>query len=452
MSETIITPRPISWFPEHSPENRRIELELLDNIRRGYELAGFTNIETPAVERTEVLISKGADDKEIYTLWRLNAEDWEKDDRLALHFDLTVPMARYVAQRYNDLTFPFRRYQIQKVWRWERAQWGRYREFYQADIDIVGDGKLPLSADVEVLTTIDNVLSWLNIWDYTIRLNNRKIIVGFIQSLGIQDDQMVSQVTRIIDKMPKVWELEVRKLLWNLGIEGEVNDDIVAFCLMASQWNESVLEYLSKINFPEVQAGVAELQEVYNQAKMLWMDEKRITLDPSIARWLWYYTGTIYETFLKGHEWLGSICSGGRYDNLASYFTDKKLPWVWVSIGVSRLLTRLLEQEKLNTKIQSPSKVLVTRLQERYAETYLRILWELRKSGIPSELYLGDGVKIGKQLGYANKKWIPYAIVAGEDEISQNKVQLKHMYTGDREQVSIDQVMDRVKVLLSQEK
>lgn len=446
----IITPRTISGFPEHSPENRRIELELLDKIRQWYELAGFTNIETPAVERTEVLTSKGAEDKEIYTLSRLQAEQWEKDDKLALHFDLTVPMARYVAQRYNELTFPFRRYQIQKVWRWERPQGGRYREFYQADIDIVWDGNLPLSADVEVLTTIDNVLSWLNIWDYTIRLNNRKIIIGFIKSLGIQDERKVSQVTRIIDKMTKIWELEVRNLLWNLDIHEDVCNKIIEFCRITHTWNEWTLEYLKQLNSPDIENWVSELEEVYSQAKMLWMDMKKVAIDPSIARWLGYYTGTIYETFLSGHEGLWSICSGWRYDNLASYFTDKKLPWVGVSIWVSRLFTRLLEIEKLNTKIQSPSKVLVTRLQEKYLSEYLHILWELRKSWIPSELYLDGTVKIGKQIGYANRKWIPYAIVAGESEIEQNEVQLKHMYTGDKEQVSIKQISQRVKELLAQ--
>lgn len=446
----IITPQSISGFPEHLPEVRMVEQKLLDIIRKNYELAGFVNIETPAVERTEVLVSKWANDKEIYTVWRLHAEDEKKEDKLALHFDLTVPMARYVAQHYSDLTFPFRRYQIQKVWRGERAQGWRYREFYQADIDIIGDGDLPISADVEVLTTINNTLSDLDIGQYTIRVNNRKVIVGFVKSLWIEDDDEIMEVIKIIDKIQKIWELEVGKLLSKMGISEWNIDKVTEFCNVSKQGGEKVLEYLRWIDHEEVQNGLSELETVYRQALLLGMDPKHIMLDPSIARGLGYYTGTIYETFLDGHEWLGSICSGGRYDNLASYFTEKKLPWVGVSIGVSRLLSRLVQMEKFNTNIQTPSQVLVTRLQSEYEAVYLQILGDLRKTGIPSEIYLGENVKIGKQLGYANKKWIPYAIVAGGDEISTGEVQLKHMNTGDKEQVVIENISGRIKELLAQ--
>ncbi len=447
---TLITPTPISGFPEHLPEIRMIEQKLLDTIRRNYELAWFASIETPAVERTEVLTSKWADDKEIYSVGRLLEEDGNKEDKLALHFDLTVPMARYVAQKYNDLTFPFRRYAIQKVWRGERAQGWRYKEFYQADIDIIGDETLPISADVEILTTINNVLSDLDIGKYTIHINNRKIIIGFVKSLWV-DESLVWEVIRIIDKMPKIGELEVRKSLWKkLELSPEIIDRAIEFCQIAQKGNTAVLIYLDSINHPEVQDGLTELKKVYEQATSLGMSDETIMLDPSIARWLGYYTGTIYETLLDGHEWLGSICSGGRYDNLASYFTERKLPGVGVSIGVSRLLSRLIQTGKYNTNRQTPSEVLVTKLQSNYESQYLSILGELRKAGIPSEIYLDGSVKIGKQLGYANKKWIPYAIIAGEDEFSKWEVQLKHMYTGDKEQVSISNIANRVKELLAQ--
>lgn len=448
----IITPQSISGFPEHLPETRIVEQKLLDTIRKNYELAGFANIETPAVERTEVLASKWADDKEIYTIWRLHAEEGAQEDKLALHFDLTVPMARYVAQHYNDLTFPFRRYQIQKVWRGERAQSGRYREFYQADIDIIGDEKLPLSADTEVLTTINNVLSDLNIGEYTIRVNNRKVIIGFVKSLWIDDDKKIADVINVIDKMPKIGEQEVRKSLANLELDNKWIERVIEFC-NASKWgSEAVLQYLKSIQNEELQIWLSELEAVYKTWVTLGIDPEKLVLDPAIARWLGYYTGMICETFLNGYERLGSICSWGRYDNLASHFTDKKLPGVGVSIGVSRLLSRLLQMERFNTGAQTPSKVLVTRLQEEYEDTYLWLVRDLRQWGIPSEVYLDGSVKIGKQLGYANKKGIPYAIVAWDDEISQWEVQLKHMYTGDREQVAIENIVSRVKELLSQEK
>lgn len=442
----IITPTPISGFPEHLPEIRMIEQKLLDTIRSNYELAGFSSIETSAVERIEVLTSKWADDREIYTVGRLH-EEWGKEAELWLHFDLTVPMARYVAQNYEQLTFPFRRYQIQKVWRGERAQSGRYREFYQADIDIIGDEALSIGADVEILTTIDNVLSDLNIGSYQIHLNNKKIIQWFIESLGIEDQQKIWMITRIMDKVTKVWENETRKSLES-HLSSDRIESVIQFCKITKEGNEAVLDFLTSIDHPLVAEWLSELRQVYSQSQQLGMDRNKIILDPGIARGLGYYTGTIYETFLVGHEWLGSICSGGRYENLASYFTEKKLPGVWVSIGVSRLLSRLLTLEKFNINTQTPSKVLVTRLQEEYSATYLKILWELRKANIPSEFYLQEGEKIGKQLGYANKKWIPYTIIAGEDELSKNEVQLKHMRTGDKEQISLSNIVNRIQSLL----
>lgn len=442
------TYQPISGFPEHLPEVRRVEQKLLDTIRRNYELAGFANIETPAVERTEVLTSKGADDKEIYTVGRLHDENEKAEDKLALHFDLTVPMARYVAQHYGQLTFPFRRYQIQKVWRGERAQSGRYREFYQADIDIIWDEKLPLSADTEVLTTINHVLSDLDIWKYTIRVNNRKIIIGFVQSLGIQDPKAIMNVITIIDKMPKIGEQEVRRLLDQIPLDSVSIDRAIEFCQVSMRGSEAVLAYLWAIDNDELQVGLKELQSVYRWALSLWVPEEKLVLDPAIARWLGYYTSTICETFLDGYERLGSICSGGRYDDLASYFTDKKLPGVGVSIGVSRLLSRLLQMERYNTGAQTPSQVLVTRLQDTYADIYAGIVRDLREAYVPTELYLDPEVKIGKQLGYAHKKWIPYAVVAGDEEIAQNQVQLKHMHTGDRENIPLDQIVDRVRQLI----
>ena len=448
MKTTIIPPAPLSGFPELLPEIRIVENKILDTIRKNYELAGFASIETSAVERIEVLTSKWADDREIFTVGRLSMDPNEQETKLGLRFDLTVPMARYVVQNYSKLTFPFRRYQIQKSYRWERAQAGRYREFYQADIDIIGDGKLPLSADVEILTTIDKVLQDLSIWAYKIRINNKKILEGFVRSLGEMNTEKQSSILRIIDKSMKVDEAELRNMLSEYLEEKGINE-VIQFVNISKSGNTSVLKYLENMSNPRIQEWLTELKTVYEQALSLGMSPETIVLDPAIARWLGYYTGTIYETFLVGNESLGSICSGGRYENLASYFTEKKLPWVGVSIGVSRLLSKLITMEKFDTKSQTPSRVLVTKLQKENGNIYLKILGDLRKAGIPSELFLEDDVSIGKQLSYADKKWIPYAIIIGEDELNREEVQLKNMTTGEKQQIPLSEIISALTAVLS---
>ena len=447
MKTTIIQPLPLSGFPELLPEVRIIENKLLDTIRKNYELAGFASIETSAVERLEILISKWADDREIFTVGRLSQDADEQNTKLGLRFDLTVPMARYVVQNYSQLTFPFRRYQIQKSYRWERAQAGRYREFYQADIDIIGDGELPLSADVEILTTIDNVLADLNIGEYTIRINNKKILSWFVDSLWCTTVDNRASIIRIIDKAPKITEEELIVLLTEFLDDRRIRL-VIQFVSVSQLGNNSVLKYLETIDNPLVQEWVGELKTVYEQSLLLGIDTNRIVLDPGIARWLGYYTGTIYETFLVGNESLWSICSGGRYDNLASYFTDRKLPGVGVSIGVSRLLSRLLSIQDIDTRSQTPSRVLVTKLDEKYSSVYLEVLRDLRQEGIPSELYLGEGVNIRKQLTYADKKGIPYAIIIWEDEMVRGEAQIKSLFTGQKEQIPLNLLTARILELL----
>lgn len=458
----IVTPGPISGFPEYLPEARMLEQKFIDTIRTSYERSGFVNIETPAVERVGTLVSKWADDKEIYTVGRLqadkdkskNSEYDDKDgweDKLALHFDLTVPTARYVARHYSNLVFPFRRHQIQKVWRGERAQGGRFKEFYQADIDIVGDGALSLDADADILTTLDRTLSDLNIGKYTFHVNNRKILVGFVKHIGVEDDN-VMMVIWVIDKVLKIGEQWVQKFLEDMGLSSDKITLILELCSLSNRGNQEVLQFLKSVNSKEVQAWVEELESVYKKAVMLGINPDNILFNPSIARWLEYYTGIIFETFLDGTESAWSICSWGRYDNLASHFTEKKLPGVGWSIGASRLFDRLLKNKRLVPSNQTPSKVLITRLQEKYEDMYLGLVRDLRQAGVQSEMYIDGSVKIGKQLGYANKKGIPYAIVAWDEEVSRWEVQLKHMYTGDREQVAIENIVSRVKELLSQEK
>lgn len=447
MKTTIIPPAPLSGFPELLPEIRIVENRLLDTIRKNYELAGFASIETSAVERLEILTSKWADDREIFTVWRLSQDADEQDAKLGLRFDLTVPMARYVVQNYDRLTFPFRRYQIQKSYRWERAQAGRYREFYQADIDIIGDGKLTLSADTEILTTIDNVLSDLDIGPYVIRINNKKILTWFVDSLPGATPENRAAIIRTIDKAPKISKEELVDMLAEYLEESAIRQ-VIEFVNISKMGNNAVLEYLGTLENDLVQEWLGELQTVYGQSILLGIDSDRIALDPGIARWLGYYTGTIYETFLVGNESLGSICSGGRYENLASYFTDRKLPGVGVSIGVSRLLSRLLTIQDMDTRSQTPSRVLVTKMDESNSATYLKLLRDLRKSGIPSELYLGDGVSIGKQLSYADRKWIPYAVIVWEDEMARGEAQIKSLFTGEKEQIPLESLVDRILELL----
>jgi len=398
-------------------------------------------------------------------------------------FDLTVPATRYAIEHFSDLVFPFRRYQIQKVYRGERPQDGKFNEFYQADIDIFGNDTIPISADVEILTTINYVLWDLDIGWYTIHLNNKRVWVWLLQNLGIDNNEKQNVILSIVDKSPKVWKditeqslfeaiapENSQKIIRELTIDGKVPKtqeildelrstkeivlqsairDILELTFSSGKNPEKIIESLRTIDNKTLQVWLQELDIVYSQALALWVPKERLIIDRATIRGLNYYTGTIYETFLDWEEWLGSICSGGRYDDLASLFSkNKRLPWVGVSIWVSRLLSRLLKKGKYTTVVKTPSKVLVTRLQKEYEIIYLWILGELRKAWIPSELYLESDAKLGKQIWYADKKWIPYAIIAGEDEISKGEVQLKHMYTWDKEQISIEHISKRVKELL----
>ena len=419
----VIAPQNISGFPEFLPEEQIVANRLMDIIRRNYERAGFTPIETPAVERLDILTSKGADDREIYGIHRINGSAEDAD--LGLHFDLTVPLARYTVEHFADLTFPFRRYQIQKAWRGERAQAGRAREFYQADIDIIGDGKLSIFADVEILGVIHGVLSDLDIGDYRMRINNRKILMGFLESLDIPS-KIQSGVARIIDKRMKISADDLSREL--AGILGRADVTRVLDYIAVSQTsNSEILTYLATFTHSTIVEGLSELQTVYQGALDLGVTESHLVLDPTIVRGLGYYTGTVYETFLVGHEGFGSICSGGRYENLASYFTTRTLPGVGVSIGVTRLLDYLFSSKKVTTDRKTPSELLITRHDDRYLSDYLALVREARAAGINTEIYLDGAVKFGKQIAYADRKGIPYVLVMGEDEQAKGIIQIKDM-------------------------
>ena len=395
--------RPISGFPEWLPEQRIVELRLLDAIRRQFELFGFAPIETRAVEPLDQLLAKGETDKEIYTLRRLQAEEGEPDSGLGLHFDLTVPLARYVAQHLNDLKFPFKRYQIQKAWRGERPQEGRYREFTQADIDVVGRGTLSLHFDAELPLIVHEVFAALpEIPPVTVRFNNRKLVEGFMRGLGVEE---VTPVMRALDKLDKRGPERVAEDLRELGAPadkllelGRMKGDVVAGVRGLGVRHELLDE------------GLEELAFVIEAVK-----GTRVVPDLSIVRGLDYYTGTVYEAVMEGHEGVGAICSGGRYDNLVEGGRDK-LPGNGVSIGVTRILGRLFGQGALTTGPSTPTLVLVTLASEEARPAAAQVARELRGRGVPTEVF-HEPVKFGKQISYADGKGIPYVWFPEEGEV-----------------------------------
>ncbi len=445
---TIITPQPISGFPEFLP-NEQLEFQRkMRLVQQHYESFGFVPIETPAVERTEVLTAKGGDDKEIYALRRLTAQDDAAKD-LALRFDLTVPFARYVAQHSSKLTFPFRRYQIQPVWRGERAQSGRYRQFYQCDIDVIDENELSLYHDAEMPAIIYQIFQDMKIGPFTIRLNNRKILQGFLRSLGLKSSDAIEGALRIIDRLEKVGRRQTEDDLAQMGLPAEAINNLIDFFQMNLPTDAMLAKMKSMAdgNNSLFSLGVKELEEVVNAARDLGVPDTHFRVDPSIARGLNYYTGTIYETTLNEHPGIGSICSGGRYDNLANHFIDKKLPGVGISIGLTRLIPRLLKAGVLEAVSAATAPVLVTRLDKSRQSDYLQIGTTFRKSGINAEVFLQDK-KLGAQLHYANRKGVSIAIIAGDEEFSKNNVIVKDLASGTQTTVSTAEMVDVVKNIL----
>ncbi|MCD8571501.1 MAG: histidine--tRNA ligase [Alphaproteobacteria bacterium] len=395
----IHKPSPISGFPEWLPEVRSVELKWLDHIRRVFESYGYCSLETPAVEELAVIAAKGEDvDKEIYVLERLQADpDDKKEARLALHFDQTVPMARYVAQHFSELVFPFKRYQMQKVWRGERPQKGRMREFYQCDIDVINVDNLPLHFDAEVAAVMYEILSGLDIGRVQLRISNRKILMGLIESLGLTDP---APVTRIIDKLEKIGAEQVSILLKDeCGLNDEAVEKILTLTALRS------VKGLSGEN-DTMREGIEELSFVMDQLKHL--PEGAAVADLSIVRGLDYYTGTVYETqLLDVPEFTGSVCSGGRYDDLAGSYINKHLPGVGISIGFSRLFDVMRQAGRLPAGRKCPTDILVALWDEDSRAEASATAHTLRANGWNVELYHAPQ-KIGKQFGYAEKKGIPY--------------------------------------------
>lgn len=396
----------LSGFPEWLPAERVVEQHVLDTLRRVFELHGFANIETRAVETRAQLLRKGEIDKEVYGLSRLAADpDEEKNDpnALALHFDLTVPFARYVVENAGHLAFPFRRYQMQKVWRGERPQDGRFREFTQADIDVVGDGSLPFSYDVELALTIADALSALPIGDFRLRVNNRKLAEGFYRGLGLEDPDAV---LRAIDKLEKIGAEKVAEILTTevgaTAAQAQAALDLAGICTADTSFVEQVRAL--GVEHELLETGLDELSQVIAAASR--RAPGNVVADLSIARGLDYYTGTVYETVLVGHESLGSICSGGRYESLASK-GKKTYPGVGLSIGVTRLVSRILAEELVTAARSVPSVVYVTLANDEAWHEAQDVAAALRERGIACEV-AASAEKFGKQIKYADRRGIPF--------------------------------------------
>jgi histidyl-tRNA synthetase len=429
----------LTGFPEWLPEQRLVEQRVLDEVRRRFELFGFAPLETRAVEPLDVLLKKGATDKEIYVLKRLHAEEGEESD-LGLHFDLTVPFARFVAQNRGQLAFPFKRYQIQKVWRGERPQAGRYREFYQADIDVIGEGELPVHFDAEMALLLHEVVSALPIPKIQLRINNRKVLEGFYRALGLGN---IGDVLRSVDKLDKIGEPGVKKaLMEENGLSAVQADKCLAIARIKGQGKDVLAQVRALGETHELlEQGLTELGFVMEALEGL--PEGAAIADLHIARGLDYYTGTVYEgVFLERPE-LGAVCSGGRYDNLAS--DDKhKLPGVGVSLGISRILGFMFSKNALKASRPSPTVVLVALSSEEDRPRAYQLANQLRARGIATEVFYAAH-KFGKQIRYAEKKGIPFVLFSGEEGL-----QMKDIRSGSQEAVDIASWMPKAEDLTVQ--
>ncbi len=432
-----IEPRTLPGFMELLPKEQILFNKMKEKIQKSYEKFGFLPIDTPIIEMSDVLLAKagGETEKQIYRFQK-------GDNDLALRFDLTVPLAKYVTEYYNDLSFPFRRYQIGKVYRGERPQKGRFREFYQCDIDIIGDGELSIINDAEMPAVIYNTIKDLGFEDFTICINNRKLLSGLFKELDLEDKSV--DIMRIIDKIEKIGKENVIECLKDLELSENQINDIINF-IEISGTTEEKIDSLEKLNYTNeiFNEGLEELKQVVKYVKVFGVPDSNFKVDLTIARGLDYYTGTVYETFLNEYRELGSVCSGGRYDNLAEYYTDKKLPGVGISIGLTRLFYKLNELNALKEEQNSIAKVLVVSMLEDNSKA-LEVATALRSQNINAEVYL-ENKKIKAKFKYADRLAIPYVIVIGEDEIANNTVTLKNMQTGEQETLKIEEVIKNIK-------
>ncbi len=416
-----VTPRTLSGFMELLPPPQQQMEKMMDILRKTYALYGFTPLDTPVIESSEVLLAKagGETEKQIYRFTKGDAD-------LSLRFDLTVPLAKYVALHYNDLSFPFRRYQIGKVYRGERAQRGRFREFYQADIDIIGDGKLDIMSEAEIPAIISETFTRLGLRRFQIRVNNRKILNGFYACLGLTDK--AQDIMRTVDKLDKIGPEKVKTLLTeDCGLTEQQAGEILGFMAISGS-NEAVLAALESYRGRNAvfDQGLEELTTVVKYLAAFGVPAEKFAVDLTIARGLDYYTGTVYETTMLDHPEIGSICSGGRYDNLAEYYTDKILPGVGISIGLTRLFYVLSEQGMLNPEMDTaPADVLILPMTEDLTPA-VSFAAGLRQAGIRTQLYT-EQKKFKAKMSYADKLNIPFVVFLGEDEIRAGAATVKNL-------------------------
>ncbi|MBQ6831721.1 MAG: histidine--tRNA ligase [Oscillospiraceae bacterium] len=421
-----IKPRTLSGFMELLPEKQARLERMMSVLRDTYSLYGFAPLDTPAIEDAQILLAKGGGEteKQIYRFQK-------GDSDLALRFDLTVPLAKYVALHYNELAFPFRRYQISKVYRGERAQRGRFREFYQADIDIIGDGKLDVLNEAEIPAIIYRVFRGFGLKRFQIRVNNRKILSGFYAMLGLTEQS--GDIMRTVDKLEKIGPEKVRNILCtDCGLSDEQAQEILSFIAITGS-NEQVLQALQGYAGRNelFDQGLQELRQVTDNLAAFGVPEENFAVDLTIARGLDYYTGTVYETTLLDHPQIGSVCSGGRYDNLAGYYIDKELPGVGISIGLTRLFYVLDEQGLLNPALPAaPADALVLPMTEDPAPA-IALAEQLRQAGVRVQLY-AEKKKFKQKMSYADKLKVPYAVLLGEDEIAAGQCSVKNMVTGEQ--------------------
>ena len=429
----IVEPRTLSGFMELLPKDQVIFEKIKSEMEKVYQKYGFFPLDTPVLEDSRILLAKagGETEKQIY---RFNKGDTD----LTMRFDLTVPLAKYVAKNYSELTFPFRRYQIGKVYRGERAQKGRFREFYQADIDIVGDGSLSIVNDAEIPSIIYNLFKNLGIEDFVIRINNRKVLNGLFDNFGVKESAV--DILRIIDKIDKIGRDNVAKELVELNVPETTVNEMLDILTFDGSNEEKVARLKSFAGCNEVfDAGLEELTTVIGYIAGFGVPSDYYKIDLSIARGLDYYTGTVYETFIKNHPEYGSVCSGDRYDNLAVYYTKKSLPGVGISIGLTRLFYVLCENDFLNRAHESQLEALVIPMTEdmNYA---VKTATELRRAGINTQIYLEEG-KFKKKLTYGSRLTIPFCVILGSDEIEAGHVTIKNMSTGDQKTTDLQEAV-----------
>ena len=431
-----VRPKTLPGFMELLPNEQILFNKMKETIQKTYEQYGFFPLDTPIIEDANVLLAKagGETEKQIYRF-----EKGEND--LALRFDLTVPLAKYVTQYYDKLSFPFKRYQIGKVYRGEKPQRGRYREFYQCDVDIIGDGKLSILNDAEIPSIIYNTFKNLGFDDFTICINNRKILNGLFASLDLKNNS--ADILRVIDKIDKIGYEKVEKELI-LNLDTQKVETIMKFITIDGN-NEEKIQALENLGIENevFKEGLNDLKQVLKYIEIFGVPKDNVKLDLTIARGLDYYTGTVYETFLNKYRNLGSICSGGRYDNLAEYYTDKKMPGVGISIGLSRLFFQLTDNKIISADNQTISDVLIISMTDSY-DKCAEIAKKMRDSKLNVQINIEEQ-KIGKKFKYADNLNVRYVIIIGEDEIKNNLVTLKNMITGEQETIELQKAIDIIK-------